>query len=184
MDKEKIAAGVRMILDGIGENPGREGLKGTPDRVARACEEIFGGTDEAVEEALSVNFEYSGSDFVMVKDIPFYSMCEHHLLPFYGKVHIAYLTDYLSGEIGLSKLARIVEAYARRPQRQERLTSQVAEAVASRFQNCMVVIQAEHTCMTMRGVQKPGSQTVTDVKKGIFNRETYLPQRVFSMIDF
>lgn len=182
MDLKKIEEGVRMILEAIGEDPDREGLKETPNRVARAFNEFFSGSDEDVKKALSVNFASPNDDMVLVKDIPFYSMCEHHLLPFYGKAHIAYIPD--GRVVGLSKLARTVEAYARRPQLQEKMTSQIAEALMKYLTNkgCMVVIQAEHMCMTMRGVQKPGSQTVTYVLKGEFRTNSALAQRAFSMI--
>lgn len=182
MDQEKIQEGVRLILEGIGEDPSREGLVGTPDRVARACEEVFAGSDVDVEKALSVTFKSSNDDMVLVKDIPFYSMCEHHLLPFYGKAHVAYIPD---GKVaGLSKLARTVEAYARRPQLQEQLTQQVADALMTYLttKGCMVVLQAEHMCMTMRGVEKPGSQTVTYCLRGQFKEDPELAARVLSMI--
>ncbi|MBQ4046603.1 MAG: GTP cyclohydrolase I FolE [Lachnospiraceae bacterium] len=182
MDKAKIEQAVRLLLEGIGEDPDREALKGTPDRIARACEEIFGGTDEAAEKALSVTFTCANDDMVLEKDIQFYSMCEHHLLPFYGRIHIAYLPD---GKVaGLSKLARVVEAYARRAQIQEQLTDQIAEAMM-RFLGCrgvMVVCEAEHLCMTMRGIKKPGTQTMTYVCKGAFREDPVLQDRVLRMI--
>lgn len=168
MDHEKIKQAVNLFLEGIGEDPGREGLLETPDRVARMCEEIFAGLDQVPDEILSKQFNVQDSELVLLKDITFYSVCEHHLLPFYGKVHIAYKP---SGKVaGLSKLARLVEVYARRPQIQEKLTGQIADALADHLnpQGVMVVIEAEHTCMTMRGIKKPGSKTITTACRGCF----------------
>ena len=169
MDKEKIEAGVRLILEGIGEDPHREGLLDTPDRIARMYEEIFGGLTLTAEEPLSKTFHVKDNAMVLEKDITFYSTCEHHLLPFYGKAHIAYIPK---GEVvGLSKLARTVEVFARRLQLQEQLTGQIADALEKELnpKGVMVMIEAEHMCMTMRGIKKPGSQTVTIVKRGITN---------------
>ena len=173
MDKEKIKEGVRLILEGVGEDTAREGLIETPDRIARMYEEIFAGIDKdridvndpdsIVRDILSKTFEAKEGQFILEKDITFYSMCEHHLLPFYGKAHIAYIS---SGRVaGLSKLARTVEEYAKRPQLQERLTAQIADAIMEYLhaEGVMVVIEAEHMCMTMRGVKKPGSSTMTYV---------------------
>lgn len=163
MDKEKIKEGVRLILEGVGEDTAREGLIETPDRIARMYEEIFSGIDKdridvkdpdsIVRDILSKTFEAKEGQFILEKDITFYSMCEHHLLPFYGKAHIAYIS---SGRVaGLSKLARTVEEYAKRPQLQERLTAQIADAIMEYLhaEGVMVVIEAEHMCMTMRGVK-------------------------------
>ena len=182
MNQEKIQSAVRLFLEGIGEDPDREGLQGTPDRVARACLEIFGGSDEAARQALSVQFESQSEGLVVEKDIPFFSMCEHHLLPFYGKAHIAYLPQ---GKVaGLSKLARTVEAYARRPQIQEKLTQEIAEAIMDRLQakGVLVVLEAEHMCMTMRGVAKPGAVTETYVSLGAIEEGSPLVDRVLTMI--
>lgn len=182
MNQEKIQSAVRLFLEGIGEDPDREGLQGTPDRVARACLEIFGGSDEAARQALSVQFESQSEGLVVEKDIPFFSMCEHHLLPFYGKAHIAYLPQ---GKVaGLSKLARTVEAYARRPQIQEKLTQEIAEAIMDRLQakGVLVVLEAEHMCMTMRGVAKPGAVTETYVCLGAIEEGSPLVDRVLAMI--
>lgn len=182
IDKPKIEQAVRMLLEGIGENPDREGLIGTPDRIARMCEELFSGTDEAARKALSVTFNCTNDDLVLEKDIQFYSLCEHHLLPFYGKAHIAYLP---SGKVaGLSKLARTVEAYARRAQIQEQLTEQIAAALMTYLEprGVMVVVEAEHLCMTMRGVKKPGTQTMTYVCRGEFQDNPILCDRVLRMI--
>lgn len=182
IDKPKIEQAVRMLLEGIGEDPDREGLVGTPDRIARMCEELFSGTDEAAAKALSVTFNCTNDDLVLEKDIQFYSLCEHHLLPFYGKAHIAYLP---SGKVaGLSKLARTVEAYARRAQIQEQLTEQIANAMMKYLdpRGVMVVVEAEHMCMTMRGVKKPGAQTMTYVCRGEFKDNPALCDRVLRMI--
>ncbi len=170
IDKEKIKKAVTMFLEGIGEDTKREGLVETPERVARMCREIFAGIDEHAELHLLKKFHVpaSGSEMVIEKDIPFHSVCEHHLLPFFGKAHIAYIPG--DSVVGLSKLARTVEVYARRPQLQEQLTAQIADAVMKHLQpkGVAVVLEAEHMCMSMRGVKKPGTQTVTYAKRGIF----------------
>ncbi len=168
MDIEKISNAVREILEAIGENPDREGLRDTPLRVARMCEEVFSGLNKEPDEHLSVCFTEQVDEMVLVKDIPLYSFCEHHLLPFYGKAHVAYIPRH--GKVtGLSKLARVVETYARRPQLQERLTSQVADCLVRMLNplGVIVVIEAEHMCMTIRGVNKPGSKTITSAVRGI-----------------
>ena len=170
IDKPRIEAAVREFLAAIGEDPDREGLLGTPDRVARACEEIFGGMQEDPSRHLLKQFHEPGNEnMVIVKDIPFSSMCEHHLLPFTGKAHICYLPR--DGRItGLSKLARCVVGYAHRPQVQERLTQQVADAIVDRLDplGVLVVLEATHTCMTMRGIRSAGSLTVTSAVRGWF----------------
>lgn len=164
---------MREFLLGIGEDPDREGLQGTPDRVARACEEIFGGTQEDPAAYLRKQFhEDHNEDMVIVRDIPFASMCEHHLLPFVGKAHVAYIPR--QGRItGLSKIARCVSGYARRPQLQERLTQQVADAMVRELDplGVLVVIQAEHTCMTIRGIRSAGAQTMTSAVRGSFKTD-------------
>ena len=169
VNKDKIIEGVKLILEGIGEDINREGLIETPDRIARMYEEIFSGLQEDVSVHLKKRFHVEDNQMIMEKDIPFYSMCEHHLLPFFGKVHIAYVPD---GEVlGLSKLARCVEVFAKRPQLQERMTAQIADAIMKELnpKGVMVMIEAkEHMCMTMRGVKKPGSKTVTSVTRGCF----------------
>lgn len=182
VDKEKIRKAVRLLLEGIGEDADREGLKDTPDRVARMYEEIFGGMDEEPEEHLLKTFTADSSDMVVEKDITFYSTCEHHLMPFYGKAHIAYIPD--GKVVGLSKLARAVEVYARRPQIQEQMTAQIADAVMEHLKpkGVMVVLSAEHMCMTMRGVKKPGSSTVTMASRGVFLQEERLQNQFLSMI--
>jgi GTP cyclohydrolase I len=170
MDHEKIEAGVRMILEGIGEDPDRTELLETPARVARMYEEIFAGLTMNPQQVFKRLFDEGHSEMVMVKDIPFYSMCEHHLVPFYGVAHVAYIPGETGRICGISKLARVVECFAKRPQLQERLTAQVADTIVEALepQGVMVVIEAEHLCMTMRGVKKPGSKTVTSAVRGIF----------------
>lgn len=169
MDKKKIETAVRMILEAIGEDPDREGLRDTPARVARMYEEIFCGLEQDPREHLQILFDEGHEEMVLVKDIPFYSMCEHHLLPFFGKAHVAYIPR--GGKItGLSKLARTVETIAKRPQLQERLTGAIADMIVECLnpQGVLVVVEAEHMCMTMRGVKKPGSLTVTSAVRGLF----------------
>jgi len=169
MDLKKIEEAVKMFLEAIGEDTKREGLLGTPSRVARMCEEVFSGMDKVADEELFVSFNEEHEEMVLVKDIPFYSFCEHHLLPFFGKAHVAYIPR--KGSLtGLSKLARVVEIYARRPQLQERLTSQIADSIMRILHplGVIVVIEAEHLCMTIRGVNKPGCKTLTSAVRGIF----------------
>ena len=169
-DLEKIERGVRLILEGIGEDLGRAGLRGTPGRVARMYEEITSGVRSDPTEALQVVFEEGHDEMVMVRDIPMYSLCEHHLLPFVGKAHVAYIPNPAGKLTGLSKLARLVDGLARRPQLQERLTAEIADAIVDRLdpRGAMVVIEAEHLCMSMRGVRKPGAVTVTSAVRGQF----------------
>ena len=183
MDKKKIQEGVKLILEGIGENPDREGLLDTPDRIARMYEEIFGGLTQTAEEPLSKTFHVKDNAMVLEKDITFYSTCEHHLLPFYGKVHIGYIPD--GKVVGLSKLARTVEVFARRLQLQEQLTGQIADALMEHMQakGAIVMIEAEHMCMTMRGIKKPGSQTVTLARRGVFETAPALEERFFRMLE-
>ena len=181
-DHEKIKQGVRMILEGVGEDPGREGLVETPDRVARMYEEIFSGLYMDAAEPLAKRFHVVGNEMVLEKDIVFYSTCEHHLMPFFGKAHVAYIPK---GEVvGLSKIARTVEVFAKRPQLQEQLTAQIADAINEHLHpmGVMVMVEAEHTCMTMRGVKKPGSKTVSYVTRGIFAEDTALQDRFFQLI--
>ena len=172
VNRDKIIEGVKLILEGIGEDIQREGLIETPDRIARMYEEIFSGLSEDVSQHLQKRFHVEDNQMIVEKDIPFYSMCEHHLLPFFGKVHIAYVPD---GEVlGLSKLARCVEVFAKRPQLQERMTAQIAEALMRELcpKGVMVVVEAnEHMCMTMRGVKKPGTKTITSVARGCFKED-------------
>ena len=183
MDKEKIIEGVKLILEGIGENPEREGLIETPDRIARMYEEIFQGIGKTAEEHLSKTFKVDNDDLVLEKDITFYSMCEHHLVPFYGKAHIAYIPK---GRVaGLSKLARTVETYAKKPQLQEQLTAEIADAIMKYLdaEGVMVIIEAEHMCMTMRGVKKPGTKTMTTTYRGCFSKNKDLRNEVFYLLN-
>ncbi len=182
VDQNKIIEGVKLILEGIGEDINREGLVGTPDRIARMYEEIFAGMDEDASIHLQKTFTAENTDMIIEKDIQFYSMCEHHLVPFYGKVHIAYVAD--GKVVGLSKLARTVEVYAKRPQLQERMTTQIAEAIMTNLnaKGVMVVVEAEHMCMTMRGIKKPGSRTVTLSSKGVFETDEGLRKTFLSMV--
>jgi GTP cyclohydrolase I len=184
VDKPRIEAAVREFLAAIGEDPDREGLLGTPDRVARACEEIFGGMQEDPSTHLLRQFSEPGNEnMVIVKDIPFSSMCEHHLLPFTGKAHICYLPR--DGRItGLSKLARCVVGYAHRPQVQERLTQQVADAIVDRLDplGVLVVLEATHTCMTMRGIRSAGSLTVTSAVRGWFKSDLKAREEALRLI--
>jgi GTP cyclohydrolase I len=172
-----------MILEAIGEDPNREGLKDTPARVARMYNEIFCGLVEDPKEHLQVLFTEDHEEMVLVKDIPFYSMCEHHLLPFFGQAHVAYIPR--KGKItGLSKLARTVETIAKRPQLQERLTCAIADMITECLNplGVMVVVEAEHMCMTMRGVKKPGSMTLTSAVRGLFQTSEATRAEAFSLI--
>ena len=182
VDQKKIEQAVRLLLEGIGEDTDREGLADTPNRVARMYEELYRGMEEDAAVHLSKTFAVDSNEIVMEKDITFYSTCEHHLMPFYGKAHIAYLPD--GRVVGLSKLARTVEVYARRLQIQEQMTTQIAEAVMEhlRPQGVMVMVEAEHMCMTMRGVSKPGSRTVTMAARGCFQDNPQLQQYFFEML--
>lgn len=182
MDYEKIKAGVRLMLEGIGEDVNREGLLETPDRIARMCAEIYGGLYEDPAQHLRKQFTVERDDMVIEKDITFYSTCEHHLLPFYGKAHVAYIPN---GRVaGLSKLARTVDVYARRPQIQEKMTAQIADALEEHLnpQGVMVMVEGEHTCMTMRGIKKPGSKTVTIVTRGVFQEDAQLQNLFMQMV--
>lgn len=178
MDEEKIKQGIRLLLEGIGEDVNREGLLETPDRIARMCKEIYSGLYEEADQHLAKQFTAENNELVVEKDITFYSTCEHHLLPFYGKAHIGYIPN--GKVVGLSKLARTVDVYARRPQIQEKMTAQIADALERCLnpQGVMVMIEAEHTCMTMRGIKKPGSKTVTTVTRGCM-KDNYELQKMF-----
>ena len=169
VDKPRIEAAVREILLAIGEDPDRDGLQNTPARVARAYEEFFSGLHADPADVLGTTFDIAHSEMVLVKDIPFYSTCEHHLVPFHGVAHVGYIPGADGKVTGLSKLARVLEVYARRPQVQERLTAQVADAMVERLgcKGVLVVVEAEHLCMSMRGVHKPGTNTVTSAVRGI-----------------
>ena len=178
MDKEKIMEGVKLILEGVGEDVTREGLIETPDRIARMYMEIFEGLGKDASEILSKTFSVEDNDLVIEKDINFFSMCEHHLVPFFGKAHVAYIPK--GKVVGLSKLARTVDLYAKKPQLQERLTTEIADALMKYLdaEGAMVVIEAEHTCMTMRGIKKPGTKTVTTTYRGVFRENIELRKEV------
>lgn len=168
-NENAVRKAIRDFLIAIGEDPDREGLSGTPERIARSAREIFGGLEIDPAEVLETVFDIGHQEMVLVRDIPMYSMCEHHLLPFHGVAHVGYIPGDEGNVTGLSKLARLVEGFARRPQVQERLTSQVADALYERLgaHGVIVVIEAEHLCMSMRGVRKPGASTVTSAVRGI-----------------
>ena len=170
VDRGRIEKAVREILEAIGEDPDRDGLRRTPERVADMHAELFAGLHEDPAQVLDVTFEAGHDEMVMEKDIPFHSLCEHHLVPFVGKAHVAYVPSEDGRITGLSKLARLVEGFARRPQLQERLTTQVAETLERVLQprGVLVVIEAEHLCMSMRGVRKPGAVAVTSAVRGLF----------------
>lgn len=184
MDKVRIENAVREILLAIGEDPDREGLLNTPKRIAKMYEEIFSGLTEDPEKHLEIFFQKEKyEELVLVKDIPFYSTCEHHLVPFVGKAHVAYIPK--NGKLtGLSKLARVVETVSKRPQLQERLTATVADTIFRKLEpyGVIVVVEAEHMCMTMRGVKKPGAMTVTSAIRGIFDTDSKARAEVMSMI--
>ncbi len=182
VDKKKIEEAVKLLLEGIGEDVNREGLRETPNRIARMYEEIFAGMDESAQVHLSKTFSSTGSEMVIEKDIVFYSTCEHHLMPFYGKAHVAYIPD--GKVVGLSKLARCVEVYAKRPQIQEQMTAQIADAIMNSLsaKGVMVMVEAEHMCMTMRGVKKPGSKTVTFATRGNFENNDMLQRHFYEAV--
>lgn len=182
MDRDKIMQGVRLILEGIGEDVNREGLLETPLRVAKMYEEVFSGLTETADEHLSKTFSVDSNEMVIEKDITLYSTCEHHLMPFCGKAHIGYIPN--GRVVGISKLARTVEVFAKRPQIQEKLTAQIADAIMDKLdtQGVIVAIEAEHTCMTMRGVKKPGTKTFTLVTRGVFESDSDLKNTFLSII--
>ncbi len=184
MDNQKIEEGVRLILEGIGEDTKRGGLVDTPSRVARMCEEIFAGIDEDLSQHFEMMFDENHEEMVLVRDIPFYSVCEHHLVPFFGSAHVAYIPAVDGRVCGLSKLARVVETFAKRPQMQERLTSQVADTLMKQLKprGVIVVLEAEHLCMSMRGVKKPGAKTVTSAVRGAFERNQTTRAEVLSLL--
>lgn len=184
MDKKKIEQGVRLLLEGVGEDLGREGLIDTPKRVAAMYEEIFRGIGQDPRDVLKVTFGENHEEMVLVKDIPFYSVCEHHLMPFVGKAHVAYIPGSDGRITGISKLARVVDVVSRRLQVQERLTTQVADTLMECLnpRGVMVVIEAEHLCMSMRGINKPGSVTVTSAVRGIFKTKMNSRQEVLSLV--
>jgi GTP cyclohydrolase I len=184
VDAARIEAAVREILAAIGEDPDRPGLQDTPARVARAYAETFAGLDQDPYEVLATTFDEGHDELVLVKDIPMYSTCEHHLVPFHGVAHVGYIPGLDGRVTGLSKLARLVEVYARRPQVQERMTRQIADALYEvlKPRGVIVVVQAEHLCMAMRGIRKPGSTTVTSAVRGIFRENAATRSEAMSLI--
>ena len=183
-DEAKIKQAVASIIQAIGEDPEREGLQDTPERVAEMYAELFAGIDQDPKEELAVGFELGHREMVILKDVPFYSMCEHHLLPFYGVAHIGYIPSDDGRIVGISKLARVVEIIARRPQLQERMTTEIADAIVDGINptGVAVVIQAEHLCMVMRGIKKPGSNVITSAIRGSFRRKAASRAEFFSLI--
>ncbi len=184
MDLEKIQQGVRLILEGIGEDPNREGLLETPARVGRMYEEICAGITMDPNELFEKSFGEDHKELVLVKDIPFYSICEHHLVPFFGLAHVGYIPGEDGRICGISKLARLVDVFAKRLQVQERLTSQVADTLVSELEprGVIVVLEAEHLCMSMRGVKKPGSKTTTSAVRGLFETSQKSREEALSLI--
>ena len=184
VDLERAAAAVRELLLAVGEDPDRDGLKATPARVARAYAEIFGGLFVDPSSVLETTFDEGHNELVLVKDIPLYSVCEHHLVPWHGTAAVGYIPGQDGRITGLSKLARVVDLYAKRPQVQERLTSQVADAVMSKLEprGVIVVVEAEHLCMAMRGVRKPGAVTMTSAVRGIFQEDQRTRAEALSLI--
>ncbi|MFC1930572.1 GTP cyclohydrolase I FolE [Chloroflexota bacterium] len=184
MDRKKIIEAVGTLIKAIGEDPGREGLMDTPRRIADMYEELFQGLDADPVQELSTGFEEGHHEMVILSDVPFYSVCEHHLLPFFGVAHIGYIPNENGRVVGVSKLARVVEILARRPQLQERLTRQVADTVLTALKpdGVAVVIQAEHLCMTMRGIKKPGSNIITSANRGIFRKRSATRAEFLSLV--
>ena len=182
VNEDKVIKAIQLLLEGLGEDPSREGLVETPERMARMYKEILGGMEEDASQHLSKVFSVDSNDIVLEKDIVFYSTCEHHLMPFYGKAHVAYIPN--GKVVGLSKLARTVEVYACRLQIQEQMTSQIANAIMEHLlpQGVMVMIEAEHMCMTMRGIKKPGSKTVSIATRGEFENNQALQNQFFQML--
>jgi len=183
-DEAQIEAAVSSIIKAIGEDPGREGLRDTPKRVAEMYAELFMGIGIDPRNELAVGYELGHREMVIVRDIPFYSMCEHHLLPFYGTVHIGYIPDISGRVVGLSKLARVVEVVARRPQIQERMTTEIADGIFEGLKpdGVAVVVQAEHLCMIMRGIKKPGSNVITSAIRGAFRRKAASRAEFLSLV--
>jgi len=182
MDRARIEAAVHAILEAIGEDPSREGMVGTPERVARMYAELFAGLTIDPAEYLRIGFDEGHQEMVILRDVPFYSVCEHHLVPFHGQVHLGYIPA--GRVVGLSKLARVIDAYAKRPQLQERLTSQIADCVMDNLRpdGVAVVVRAEHLCMTMRGVKKPGSMVITSATRGAFRSKVATRSEFLSLV--
>lgn len=184
-DHDKIRAAVRMLLEAIGEDPDREGLAETPERIAREYDEIFAGLLVDPRDVVSVMFEEAHDEIVMMRDIPFHSVCEHHLLPWFGNAHVAYLPNKQGAITGLSKLARVVDVCAKRPGVQERFTTMVADVLEDALEprGVLVVVEARHLCMEMRGVRKPGSETVTSTVRGLFRSDAKTRAEAFSLLN-
>jgi GTP cyclohydrolase I len=182
IDKKKIREAVRLLLEAIGEDPDRDGVRETPDRVARMYEEIFGQGEQDPHVALSKKFDEQHHEVVLIKDIPFFSMCEHHLMPFFGKAHVAYIPN--GHVVGISKVARVVDSFARRAQVQERMTSQIADIINAELKpdGVCVVCEAVHTCMTMRGVKKTGSSVITSAMRGAFEKNISSRTEIMALI--
>jgi GTP cyclohydrolase I len=183
-DDAKIEQGVRLILEGIGEDAERAGLRETPERVARMYREVFAGIGQDASQLVTVVEGADHDEMIMVRDIPLFSICEHHLIPFSGKAHVAYIPNKAQQITGLSKIARVVDLLSKRPQVQERLTTQIAEALDTALEprGVFVVIEAEHFCMTMRGIKKPGAQTVTSAVRGLFRTDARTRQEAMQHI--
>jgi GTP cyclohydrolase I len=186
IDRPRIEAAVREMLAAVGEDPARDGLVNTPRRVAKMYEEIFSGLHEDPAKHLTVTFEAEHDEMVMVRDIPVHSMCEHHLVPFAGRAHVAYIPGDDGRITGLSKIARLVDGFAKRPQVQERLTTQIADALLETLRpgGVLVMIEAEHFCMSMRGVKKPGSLTITSAVRGLFKTNAATRAEAMSLITY
>jgi GTP cyclohydrolase IA len=184
MDRKLIEQGVRLILEGVGEDPNREGLLETPARVARMYEEVFAGLEQNPAKYFKKTFDEDQEEMILVRDIPFYSMCEHHLVPFFGHANVAYIPRADGRICGLSKLARLVDCFAKRPQVQERLTSQIADTLMKELepQGVIVVMEAEHLCMSMRGIKKPGSKTTTSAVRGTFRKSDITRKEALSLL--
>ena len=184
IDRGRIEKAVREILEAIGEDPDRDGLQRTPERVAKMYAEIFSGLHDEPDQHLAVTFSAEHDEMVMVKDIPLYSVCEHHVIPMIGKAHVAYIPNKSQQITGLSKIARVVDTLAKKPQVQERITTEIAEAINAALspRGVFVAIEAEHLCMTMRGIKKPGSETVTSAVRGLFRSDARTRQEAFSHI--
>ena len=183
MDKEKIMKAVRDILEAIGDDPGRDGIKNTPARIANMYEEVLGGTHRNADDEIEVFFEEEHDEIILLKDIPLYSICEHHMVPFLGKAHVAYIPDG-NRITGLSKIARVVDILSRKLQVQERLTTQIADVIMRKLKpkGVLVIIEAEHLCMSMRGVKKPGIITTTSAVRGVFRTSQKTRSETLSLI--
>ncbi len=184
VNREIIKAATSSMLEAIGDDPHREGLQGTPQRIADMYAELFSGLDADPKAELSISFDEGHQEMVILRDIPFYSMCEHHLLPFYGVAHVGYIPSISGKIVGISKVARVVEIFARRPQLQERMTRQIADTIFEVLQpdGVGVVIQAEHLCMIMRGIKKPGTTVITSAMRGTFRSKTITRSEFLSLI--